>query len=113
MYKRAKSVAHVPTLVVALNQECSHQAWWDVRFLEPHKLVHESRVPLCDVGFEFEGEVFVVALILVVSTSNVWGTCGGKARLEHLRELRLLLRGSLICSNIKRSVIFLKKTIVA
>ena len=97
MYKHAQSVAHVPTLVVALNQECTHQAWWDIRFLEPHKLVREARVPLCDVGFELEGDVFVVASILVVSTSNVWGTCGGKARLEHLRELRLLLRGSLMC----------------
>ena len=84
MYKHAQSVAQVPTLVVALNQECTHQAWWDTKFLEPLQLVRESRVPLCDVGFELEGDVFVVASILVVSTSNVgaravdrlvWSTC--------------------------------------
>ena len=98
MYKHAQSVAHVPTLVVALNQEGTHQAWWDTRFLEPLQLVRESRVPLCDVGFELEGEVFVVASILVVSTSNVGARAVETTRLEHLRELRLLLRGSLSCA---------------
>ena len=84
MYKHAQSVALAPTLVVTLNQECTHQAWWDIKLLEPLKLVRESRVPLRDVGFELESEVFVVASILVVSTSNVgaravdrlvWSTC--------------------------------------